>query len=156
MHLFTTALIVRLLCDRSGQMTVVVVLILLATRRSWMFHDSHVLYQGMSSAESYFWHSSVTIFPICLRKGLISSKPRTRGVDLVFRRVCASLWVRGVVMTGSRDGSIGPLVGVDVIALYCLLSDRVRSLYVLYGTFFVSIAWDYGDMYRLGCSSKGS
>ena len=64
----------------------------------------------MSSVESNFWHSSVSFFPIYLRKDLILSKPQTRGVDLVFRRdFCVSSGasrVQEVIMVVSRDGGI--------------------------------------------------
>ena len=103
-------------------MVLVIEFILVFSRRPSVSHDSHVLYHGMSSVESHFWNSLVTIFPTYFKKGFISSSPRTRGVDLVwgvnfvFRRdfaaSCGVSCVRRSVMRRSCDGGVGVFLGV--------------------------------------------
>ena len=149
--------------------------IILAARRSCVVHDSHVLYHGISSVESCFWDSSVIIFPICLRKGLISSSPRIRGVDFTFRRDFDIVGVRGGVVRRSCDGGFDESVGVVVgeFAIFgrfsCLRGNArgrlgylmyyfqiayVRCVYGSCGT-GIPIVLDQVTVYCFTCGSKG-
>ena len=87
--------------------------ILVLVRISCLSHDSHVLYHERLSVVSYFWDSIVIIFPTCLRKGFISSSPRTRGG--IFELLLCDVR-RGVPMIDlSCDIGLGDLVWSVVI-----------------------------------------
>ena len=96
-----------------------IVFIRLVVRSPSEVHESHVWNHGRSSIVSYFWLSSVTIFPTCRRKGVISSSPLTRGVDLGIRR--GLIWRWGVASGASCDAGVGfGLVGGCLVVEFAI------------------------------------
>ena len=97
-------------------MIVVIKFMLLAVSRYFVIHDSHVVYHWKLSTVSCFCLSSVAIFSICRRKGLISSSPCIQSVYLEIQWIFS--WLRCRVSGGgSCKVSVG-LLGRGFVAIF--------------------------------------